>query len=425
MVNLRKTFLFLGDIFLLYFSLFLSLYLRFLGNLNWETFVKHLFPFSVLFFFWLVIFYIFELYSPSPLNFFLFFRISFSLFLAFAFSVILFYFISFFGIAPKRILVLVILIFGILAFLWRMLFNFLFSAYFLKNTIILGENPEIKKLKNEIFKKSHLGFKILPNTELKKENFEVLVFPEKMESDKDFLKIIDRFLPKKVIFLPFSEIYELVFEKIPVSSISKIWFLKNLKEGEKKIYDKIKRFFDIVFAFFILILTLPIWLLIILTIKIEDKGPVFYLQERVGKNKKIFNLIKFRSMIPDAEKNGPQWAKKEDSRTTKIGKILRRTHLDELPQMLNILKGDISLIGPRPERPEFVHQLEKEISHYHIRHLIKPGFTGWAQIKFRYGRSVEDSLEKFQYDLFYIKNRSLILDLRILLKTLKLLFKKE
>ena len=130
-------------------------------------------------------------------------------------------------------------------------------------------------------------------------------------------------------------------------------------------------------------------------------------------------------MIKDAEKTGAVWAEREDPRVTKVGKILRRLHLDEIPQMINVLKGDISLVGPRPERPEFVAQLEKEVPYYHIRHLIKPGFTGWAQIKFRYGRSVIDSFEKFQYDLYYLKNRSLFLDFRILLKTFQLFFKRE
>jgi len=131
-------------------------------------------------------------------------------------------------------------------------------------------------------------------------------------------------------------------------------------------------------------------------------------------------------MKEGAEKEtGAVWAEKEDPRITKVGKILRRLHLDEIPQMINVLKGDISLVGPRPERPEFVEKLEKEVPHYHIRHLIKPGFTGWAQLKFRYARSIMDSFEKFQYDLYYLKNRSLFLDLRILLKTFQLFFRKE
>jgi len=222
-----------------------------------------------------------------------------------------------------------------------------------------------------------------------------------------------------------SRAYEIICDKIPISFVAQTWFLENLKEGEKGFHDKAKRIIDILLAFLLLLLTFPFWPFIILAIKLEDKGPIFYYQERTGKDRKPFLLIKFRSMIKDAEKEKAVWAEKEDSRITRVGKFLRQSHLDEIPQMLNVLKGDISLVGPRPERPEFVQQLEKEIPHYHIRHLIKPGFTGWAQIKFRYGRSIMDSFEKFQYDLYYLKNRSLILDLRILLKTFQLFLKKE
>lgn len=126
-----------------------------------------------------------------------------------------------------------------------------------------------------------------------------------------------------------------------------------------------------------------------------------------------------------AEKENAVWAEKEDKRITKVGKFLRQSHLDEIPQMINVIKGDISLVGPRPERPEFVEKLEREIPHYHLRHLVKPGFTGWAQIKFRYGRSFIDSRKKFQYDLYYLKNRNFLLDIGILLRTFQLFFKKE
>lgn len=212
-------------------------------------------------------------------------------------------------------------------------------------------------------------------------------------------------------------------DKILISSVNKFWVSEIFREGK---YDKIKRFIDVFLASIIILITFPFWLIIFLFIKLEDGGPAFYFQERIGKNKKSFLLIKFKSMKKEAEKEtGPVWAEKKDLRVSKIGKILRRTHMDEIPQMINVLKGDISLVGPRPERPEFVAQLEKEIPYYNVRHLIKPGFTGWAQIKFRYARSVSDSLEKLQYDLYYFKNRSLFLDLRILLKTFKLFFKKE
>ncbi|PIZ89767.1 MAG: hypothetical protein COX88_02055, partial [Candidatus Nealsonbacteria bacterium CG_4_10_14_0_2_um_filter_35_20] len=232
-------------------------------------------------------------------------------------------------------------------------------------------------------------------------------------------------LPLRINFMDLARAYEILLHKIPIDFVSQTWFLENLSEGEKKIYDKLKRFVDIILAFSIIIITSPLWLIFAVLIKLEDKGPVFYKQKRVGKDRNEFWLTKFRSMKIDAENGKAKWAEKDDPRITKIGRFLRKIHLDELPQMLNILKGDISLVGPRPERPEFVKKLEKEIPHYHLRHIIRPGFTGWAQIKFRYGRTVEDSHEKFQYDLYYIKNRSLFLDLGILLKTFQLFFSKE
>jgi lipopolysaccharide/colanic/teichoic acid biosynthesis glycosyltransferase len=173
-----------------------------------------------------------------------------------------------------------------------------------------------------------------------------------------------------------------------------------------------------------MVLFSPFLIVIPLLILIEDGMPIFYFQERVGKDNKVFKLIKFRSMKKDAEKSGPQWAEVADTRVTKIGKILRKLHFDEIPQLINVFKGEISLVGPRAERPEFVKILEKEIPFYYLRHIIKPGITGWAQINFGYARSIEDSLKKFEYDLYYIKNRSLIFDLKIILKTAQIWFKR-
>jgi len=160
-------------------------------------------------------------------------------------------------------------------------------------------------------------------------------------------------------------------------------------------------------------------------IKLNSAGPIFYRQKRVGKNGKIFEIAKFRSMFKDAEKNGAQWANEKDERITGMGKILRKTRIDELPQLWNVLKGEMSFIGPRPERPEFVEELQKQIPHYVMRHLVKPGLSGWAQIKFPYGASVEDAMEKLQYDLYYIKNRSFVLDLAITARTIAAVLSRE
>jgi sugar transferase (PEP-CTERM system associated) len=167
------------------------------------------------------------------------------------------------------------------------------------------------------------------------------------------------------------------------------------------------------------LLSLPITLLTALLIKIESHGPVLYKQERVGKNGRVFTLMKFRSMRVDAEKDGPVWAMSEDKRTTRIGRIIRKIRVDEIPQFWNILRGDMNFVGPRPERQHFIAQLAQEISFYEQRHLIAPGLTGWAQIKYPYGASVEDARRKLEYDLYYIKNQSITLDLTIMFETIK------
>jgi exopolysaccharide biosynthesis polyprenyl glycosylphosphotransferase len=169
-----------------------------------------------------------------------------------------------------------------------------------------------------------------------------------------------------------------------------------------------------------LVLAAPIMMIVALAVRLTSPGPVLYRQQRVGQHGRVFTLLKFRSMRQDAEAGtGAVWATKNDSRVTPIGLFLRRTRLDEVPQLLNVLRGDMSLVGPRPERPEFVQQLTKQIPFYGQRHVIRPGLTGWAQVRYTYGSSVEDAMEKLQYDLFYIKNLSIPFDLFVIFSTVK------
>jgi exopolysaccharide biosynthesis polyprenyl glycosylphosphotransferase len=180
----------------------------------------------------------------------------------------------------------------------------------------------------------------------------------------------------------------------------------------------VKRLMDIVVSLIILLLGLPLWLLLVALIKFTSRGPVFYLQDRVGKNGKIFRIVKFRSMFQDAEsKSGPRWADRDDPRVTPVGRILRRMHLDEIPQFINILEGSMSLVGPRPERPFFVEQFIREIPLYRRRLNVRPGLTGWAQVKHKYDASMEDVRTKLRFDLFYIENMSLRMDIKILIHT--------
>lgn len=180
-----------------------------------------------------------------------------------------------------------------------------------------------------------------------------------------------------------------------------------------------KRAFDLFFSTLFVLLTLPIMVLTAIAVKLDSRGPVFYSQERVGLNGKTFSIRKFRSMRTDAEASGAVWAKQNDDRVTRVGKFIRKTRIDEIPQILNVLNGDMSFVGPRPERPVFVKELEEVVPYYKERHRIKPGITGWAQINYPYGATVEDSCEKHSYDLYYMKNIGLFLDLVILMQTVR------
>lgn len=435
-LNFRRFLLIASDIILLYVSLVIAVYLGFAEKFKWPIVAEHLLPFSIIYFFWLIIFYVFGLYdlTTAKVRVIIYPKIIGALLTGLWLGMVFFYLLPVFKIAPKTNLILNIVIFGILFFIWRKIFYSLSSSRFYNNVAIVGRDPQkINQLVKEINARPYLGYKIaaifdnardLPS-KIKEKKINTLIAAEDLETDFDLLENLYQCLEAKIIFLNWGQAYELFCEKIPVPFLDKKWFLENLKEGERKFYDAVKGGLDAVLSLFLLTLTLPLWFIIALLIKAQDGGPIFYLQKRIGKNKEPFFLFKFRSMMVGAEdKTGPVWAGEKDPRITKFGKLLRRLHLDELPQMINVLKGDISLVGPRPERPEFVQELEKEIPHYHLRHLIRPGFTGWAQIKFRYGRSVIDAQEKFQYDLYYLKNRSLFLDLGILLKTFQLFFKK-
>ncbi len=211
---------------------------------------------------------------------------------------------------------------------------------------------------------------------------------------------------------------EKTFGEVPVEHIGPDWFLFSDLHRHREETEAVKRILDVIASAVGLVLSLPLWPLIALLVKLDSRGPVFYSQRRVGQNGKIFSLYKFRTMPPDAEADGsPAWAVENDPRVNPIGRFLRGSRLDELPQLWNILLGHMALVGPRPERPEFVERLTREIPFYSERLLLKPGLTGWAQINFHYGASVDDARKKHQLDLYYVKHMSLELDLIIMLRT--------
>jgi exopolysaccharide biosynthesis polyprenyl glycosylphosphotransferase len=220
------------------------------------------------------------------------------------------------------------------------------------------------------------------------------------------------------------DFYEHAFGRVPVQQLSPIWFMSVFHLYQRRYSRPAKRIFDVVVALAALLLALPVLLLTALVVRVSSRGPIFFRQTRLGERGKHFRMVKFRTMVDGAEKPGiAQWAAENDPRITPIGKILRRTRLDELPQLWNVLRNEMSIVGPRPERPEFIDLLEREVPFWKQRHLVKPGITGWAQLQRGYTASAEATAEKLSFDLFYLKHNSLMLDCAILFKTIEVVFR--
>ncbi|MDY0071401.1 MAG: TIGR03013 family PEP-CTERM/XrtA system glycosyltransferase [Thauera sp.] len=226
--------------------------------------------------------------------------------------------------------------------------------------------------------------------------------------------------------LDLTTFFERVQGQVRLDSLRASWLIYGDGFRQSLTRAFVKRVFDIVVASILLVLALPVMLLTMLLILLEDGAPVFYRQERVGLGGRTFRVTKFRSMRRDAEKDGkPRWATANDDRATRIGRIIRKTRIDELPQLFNVLAGDMSMVGPRPERRFFVEQLAQEVPFYNVRHCVKPGVTGWAQVRYQYGASVDDAMEKLQYDLYYVKNHTLLLDTLVLFETVRVVLTGE
>ena len=429
----KKLLLLLGDIGCLYLALYLTLVLRYWGNFDPASWPTHVTAFLSIFIVWLLVFYISDFYELkiSYNNLALLTNYGRAIIINGIIAVLLFYFLAplFPSIKPQRVLIYDLAITFVLLFAWRKIFYGLIKSPQIANhVLIIGDNPLAEELLEEIKKRPQLGYvaqtiKRMPE-DLKDycltNQIDILVSSYNLSRDADVARKIFDCLSLGIDVYHINGFYEQIAQKIPVEFIETNWFLENLSENSKKSFEISKRILDIAGSLIGLIISLPFVPLIALIIKLESPGPIIFRQIRTGKNGREFLAMKFRSMVKDAEKNGAQWASKNDARVTNFGRIMRKTRLDEIPQLLNILRGEMSLIGPRPERPEFVELLAKEIPFYQERLLVKPGLTGWAQLLGpAYGGSQAESLEKLKYDLYYIKNRSLMLDLSIILKTLR------
>ena len=301
-----------------------------------------------------------------------------------------------------------------------------------ERVVFVGENDYTEDLLESVKKDGQYVFVTsLNNTDMKAlgkeilelyntKKFDVLVdFTDKLLRDPKITEKLLQYKLEGLQYYNYLEFYETYENKLPISHLSPKWFLENtgFEIYHNNFNLKAKRLLDLLFALLIGIFAAPVIVLAAIIVKLESKGPVFFIQERIGEGNKKFNIVKFRSMTTDAEKDGPQWASKNDNRVTKFGKIMRATRIDELPQLWNVLRGEMSFVGPRPEREFFIQQLEKEIPYYNLRHTVTPGLTGWAQVMYPYGASVEDAYRKLQYDLYYIKHHSIPFDVKVLLKT--------
>lgn len=442
-IKLRKFILLIGDIIIFYLSLWGALLLRHNFSIPTRYWALHLPYFTLIFILWLIVLYIADFYNlkNARLNQNFFIRFGISMIILASFAVGFFYIIPHLPISPKLVLIYDLILTTILLLTWRMYFNHSITIP-TTNALLIGYNQAAQKLEAEIKSNPQWGYKIVaiydPGLKpaiapipifnnikqlkeiIKNTKTEVLIVNDKLFESEDLIENLFSLLENNIRILSLTKFYEQTANKIPLQSISKMWFLDNQSEHTADSFDRLKRAFDFCFSLLLLILSLPFYPLFIMMIKLDSPGPIFYRQKRVGLNGEIFWVIKFRSMIKDAEKNGAQWTTKGDTRITRIGKFLRRTRLDELPQLMNILQGNMSFVGPRAERPEFTEELAKKIPFFKQRLLVKPGLTGWAQVNYKYGESVGDALEKLQYDLFYIKNRNWYLDLSIILKTIRI-----
>ena len=436
----------LGDLAVFYLSLFLALLLRYQGEFAWPLWEDHLLPFGLLFVLWFAVFYIAGLYDVrrlrNGLDFFRGYAGSWAVNAGLAIA--FFYLIPRFGITPKTNLLLFIAIFGVLAALWRRYFNRLaVNLRPVSRVLFVGTSPAIAELQLFLTQNTQFGYepvrhqtnsrnelpadKVAWAKLIREERLNLIVLPRHFRRDpqlgKAFFGLLD--LGVGIKYLP--DFYEFVLRRVPLDEIDEEWFLEHVPH-QSSFYHDTKSALEILAALIAQIILLPLEILIALLIALTSRGPVIYRQPRVGRQGKVFTLYKFRSMYhakelnPDADSSQAVWAGATDKRVTPIGKIIRQTHLDELPQLVNILKGDLAFVGPRPERPAIVEDLQTKVPYYRMRLLLRPGVTGWAQINYPADQTLEDVMRKLEYDIYYLKNRSFVLDIVILVRTLKLFF---
>jgi len=432
--------LLIGDVFFLFVSLWTALFLRNLEIPSQALISLHIIPFSILFAVWILVFYIAGLYEKQTIilksrlpNILASSQLANS-----ALAVVFFYLIPFFSITPKTVLFIYLFVSIALVLLWRMYIYFFVSRPSPNNAILIGSGSEMVELFKEVNHNPIYNLKFVSCVDLNRadekgfwdeiieyiysEGVSVIAIDLANKNVEPVLPHLYNLIFSRINFIDMHKIYEDIFDRVPLSLLQYNWFLENISSNSPHAaYDSLKRIMDILVSLPLLVLSLIFWPVILLAIKLEDGGSIFIPQERVGQNNKTMKIYKFRSM----SRNELDPTQKNNNQVTSIGKLLRKTRLDEFPQLWSVLKGDLSLIGPRPELPAAVKHYTEEIPYYNVRHLIKPGLSGWAQIYHdahpHHKTNTYETKRKLSYDLFYIKNRSFLLDLKISLRTLKTL----
>jgi lipopolysaccharide/colanic/teichoic acid biosynthesis glycosyltransferase len=443
LIKKEAAILFFGDIFFFVFSLWLSLFLRFAQFPTWARFETHLAPFSILFVVWFLVYFIAGLYENHTLI--LKGKLPSIIFNAQVvnsiFAIVFFYTIPIFGITPKTILFIYLLISFLCISFWRLYGVMLFGRFEKQSALLIGCGEEMKELLFEVNNNNRYNLSFVSSIDVSdissvdiqediikpiySNSIKIVAVDFSHENITPLLPHLYNLIFSKVRFIDSHRIYEDIFNRVPLSLVTYSWFLENISVSPKFTYDFQKRIMDIVLAFILGVISLVFYPFVYIAIKLDDGGDIFITQERVGKDGKNIYLRKFRSMTG----NNTDLSKVNKNEVTFIGNILRKTRIDELPQLWNVLKGDISLIGPRPELPSGVAIYNKEIPYYNIRHLIKPGLSGWAQIYQEnhphHRAEINLTREKLAYDIFYIKNRSFWLDIKIALRTIMALLSRQ
>lgn len=433
--------LFWGDLVSFTAALWLALLIRNLEVPSQDTFLLHLLPFALLFVVWIFVFYIAGLYEKhtSILKSKLPGILASTQLVNSGVAVAFFYLVPFFGITPKTILFIYLFVSFVLTLLWRIYGYFIIVKGQPTTAILIGSGGEMKELFEEVNSNPIYNIRFSSFVDLNRadekgfwdeiiahiysEGVSVIVIDLANKNVEPALPHLYNLIFAKVNFVDMYKIYEDIFDRIPLSLLKYDWFLENISTAPKGGYDILKRLMDIFITLPLLIISLVFYPFLALAIKLEDGGAVFNIQNRVGKNNRIIRLLKFRTMLFNDD--GDWKNKGQENKVTRVGTFLRKTRLDEFPQLWNVLKGDLSLIGPRPEFPEAVNHYVAEIPYYNVRHLMKPGLSGWAQIYHdrhpHHGLDTFETAHKLSYDLYYIKNHSLLLDVKIALRTLKVL----